>query len=135
MLERPSAPEALSSKELLAELFSDAQLLLERQVKLARLEGKRQLAREKIAAGFLGAGAVLAYAGTIVLLVAAGIAIGDAIGGRDWLGTLIVGAVLVGAAALAGAIGWARRVKSPLARTRRELAKELTWARHHHVTT
>jgi Putative Actinobacterial Holin-X, holin superfamily III len=134
VLEHPASPVALTNSDLLKELFSDAKLLAKRQFKLAQLEGKRQLQREKTAFEWLGTGGMIAYAAVIVLLVAVGLAIGDAMGGRDWLGALIVGGVLLVAAVVAGGIGWSRRVKQPLPRSRRELTKEITWARHQ-VTT
>jgi hypothetical protein len=134
VVEHPASPESLSAFELVKELFSDAQLLVKRQIKLAELEGRRQLRRETTAFEWLGVGGAIAYAGAIVLLVAGALAIGDAIGGRGWLGALLVGAVLLGAGAAPVAVGWARRVKEPMRRSRRELTKELTWARHHATT-
>jgi hypothetical protein len=123
----------MSTKELLNELISDGTLLAKRQIKLARLEAKEQLARERTTAELLGVGGALAYAALILLLVTTGLAIGAAIGPL-WLGTLIVGGVLLIAAAIAGAIGWSARVRQPLSRSRKELEREITWAKHELTT-
>ena len=135
MLEHPSIPASMTSREIVKELIDDAQLLMKRQVELAQLEGKRQLKREIRSAGILGVAAGVGYAALIVLIVAAALAIGDSIGGRDWLGALIVGGALLICAAVALVVGWSARVKQPLRRTRTEVNKELSWLRHHPVTT
>jgi len=129
VLTQASRPEALLNGELLHELFADASLLIKRQIRLAQLEARRQLHREKSAVEWLGSGGLIAYAGVILLLVAAAAAIGDALGGRVWLGAIIVGCALIAIAAAAGLIGFAKRVREALPRTRRELNKEITWAR------
>src|SRR4051812_36624169 len=129
----PSNPESLSSKDLVRELVSDAELLVQRQITLAKLEAKDQFKQELRMAELMGAGGAVAYAGVIVLLVAAALAIGEALS-MLWAGALIVGGVLLAVAGALGAIGWARRVKKPLPRSSREVNKEITWAKHQ-VTT
>jgi Putative Actinobacterial Holin-X, holin superfamily III len=133
-LHEPSSPELLTNTELLKELFSDASLLAQRQVKLAQLEVRHQLKRELRVAELLGAGGALAFAATILWLVAAALGLGVALGGSYWAGALAVGGVLLLFAGLAAFVGWRRRVKRPLGRTRRELTKEVTWARHRATT-
>jgi hypothetical protein len=123
----PSAPERMSSRELLTELASDAALLIDRQVKLARVELRDELLREAKAASLLGAAAVLGWSALTLALVAAALAIGLVL--PAWAGALIVCAiVMLGALALA-AFGWSRRVKQALPRTRSEAHKELAWAK------
>jgi hypothetical protein len=129
LLNTPSAPDALSTKELLQELSSNASILIQRQVKLATLESKRQTAREKTSVELLGIAGAIAYAGVILLLVAAALGIGAALGDRFWAGALIVAAALLFVAAILAPIGWTRRVKAPLHRTRSTIDKELTWAK------
>jgi hypothetical protein len=125
---QPSSPSAMSTRDLLREIASNGSLLIKRQVKLAQLEGRRNLDKEKTAVELLGSGGAVAYAGVILLLVAAALGIGDALDGRYWAGALIVGGALLVVASILGAIGWARRVKKPLRRSRREIDKELSWA-------
>ena len=134
MLQQPSSPGALTNRDLLKELFSDATLLAKRQLKLAELEARRQIKRELRAAEILSIGGLLAYAGLILWLVAAALGIGVALDGAYWAGALIVGAALMLAAGVAALVGWSRRVREPLGRTRRELDKEISWARHHATT-
>jgi hypothetical protein len=123
----------MSSKEILSELISDASLLVQRQVQLARMEGEQSVSREKTVAKLMAAGGAIAYAGVVVLLVAAALALGQALG-HLWLGALIVGGVLAIVGAALGGVAWSGRVRKPLAVTRRELDKEITWARDQ-VTT
>ena len=118
----------MSSKDLVRELVSDASLLLRRQLELARMEATRQTKHEKRAVKLLTVGAALAYAGGIFFLLALAAAIGLAFGAL-WAGALLVGAVLLVGAAIAGTIGWTRRERIALPRTRRELQEEISWAK------
>jgi hypothetical protein len=130
---KPCAPASMPLRQILSELMSDASLLFERQVALARIEAA-QLAREdKRAAKLLGSGGLLAFAGVVLLLVALALAIGAALH-TLWLGAIIVGGALELAAAALATVGWSARVKAPLSRSRRELEQEYTWARHQLTT-
>jgi hypothetical protein len=126
----PSMPEAMSSADLVKELGSNASLLIQRQVKLARLEAKKELTKGKKMASLLGVAGLCAYAGVILCLVAAADAIGAALGERQWAGGLIVAAVVFIPAIALGLIGYQKRIKNPLPRTRAELSKEITWAKY-----
>ncbi len=125
-----SLPEAMSSADLVKELTSNASLLVQRQVKLAKLEAKQELHRGKTMAELFGVAGLTAYAGALMLLVAAALGIGAALGGRYWAGALIVAAVLFVPAIVTGLLGWQKRIQNPLPRTRAELSKEITWARY-----
>jgi hypothetical protein len=114
---------------LLKELSSNAPLLLQRQLELARLEAQKDLGRAKVMAGLLGSAGALAYAALVVLLVAGAQGIGVALDGKNWAGSLILAAALLIPAAILGGIGWAKRLKRPLPHTREELRKVITWAR------
>jgi len=124
---------SLSSKELVKELISDGHLLLVRQLELARLEARQQLKQELRMAGVLSVGGAIAYAAVILLLVAAALAAGAALG-RPSLGALLVAGGLGVVAAVTGAVGWALRVRAPLPRSVGEVKKELAWARHLRTT-
>jgi hypothetical protein len=128
-----SMPETMSSRDLMKEIMSNASLMVKRQIRLAKLEAEQQLRREKTMAEMVGVGGALAMAGAIVMLVAVALAIGEALG-HLWLGAVIVGGVLLAVALAIGLVGWSRRVKEPLPRSRRELDKEVTWARHQLTT-
>jgi uncharacterized membrane protein YqjE len=129
----PSNPEVMSSKELLQELASDAQLLVKRQVELAKLEAKVQIRKELRTAELLSVGGALAYAGLILLMVTIAVAIGQAMNAL-WAGPLIVGAALLVLAVIAALIGWSKRVRELLPHSTKEVKKEIAWARHQ-VTT
>jgi hypothetical protein len=120
----------MSSSDLVKELTANAQLLLQRQARLARLEAKLELQNGKKTAGLLGFAGMAAYAGVILALVGGALGLGDALGGRFWLGALIEAAVLLTIALVPGLLGYKRLPKNPLSRTRAELSKELTWAKY-----
>jgi Flp pilus assembly protein TadB len=119
-----SMPEAMTSADLVKELTSNASLLVQRQVKLATLEAKQELQKGKTMAELFGAAGLCAYAGVLLLLVAA------ALDGRYWAGALIVAAALLVPAAVTGLLGYKKRLQNPMPRSRAELSKEITWAKY-----
>jgi hypothetical protein len=127
---QPSMPEAMSSADLVKELSSNASLLVQRQVKLAKLEAKKELVKGKTMLELFGVAGLCAYAGVILLLVAAADAIGAALGDRHWAGGLIVAAALFIPAIVTGLLGYKKRITNPLPRSRAELSKEITWAKY-----
>jgi uncharacterized membrane protein YqjE len=120
----------MSSADLVKELTSNASLLVKRQIKLATIEAKQEMQKGKTMAEMFGVAGVCAYAGVIMCLAAAALAIGAALDGRYWAGALIVAAALFIPAAITGLIGYQKRLKNPLPRTRAELSKEITWAKY-----
>jgi hypothetical protein len=124
-----SDPHAMPSRDLLRELMSNGSLLLKRQLKLAQLESREQLSRQKTVSEMVGAGSIIGFAAVILFLVAGALGIGAALGDRFWAGALIVGGALLIAALIVGALGWKERVRQPLGRTRQQIDKEMTWAR------
>jgi hypothetical protein len=125
----PVNAEVLSTKELVKNVLSDATMLVKAEVALAQAELKRNLKQEVALATGMGTAALLAYAGVILLLVALVLALGKLI--PEWLAGLLVAGLVLGAAAIAGAIGWAKRVRTPMERTRREAQAALTLAKEH----
>jgi hypothetical protein len=97
------------------------------QVDLAKTELKADLVREGSMAAGLGASALAALTTINLLLVTAILALSAVL--RPWLAGLCVsGAVLVVAVA-AALIGWSRRVRRPLDRSRRELNQDVRFAK------
>jgi hypothetical protein len=125
-----SMPEAMSSTDLVKELTSNASLLLQRQVKLAKLEATKEIKKGKTMAELYGVAGLCAYGGVLLCLVAAALAIGAALDGRYWAGALIMAAALFIPAILSGLVGYQKRVTNPLPRSRAELSKEITWAKY-----
>jgi len=107
--------------------LSDASELVKTEVALAKSELRRDLKQEATMAAGIGAGALLAYAGIILLFVTAALALATVM--PAWGAALVVTGVLLAAAAVSGAIGWARRVRTPLERTRREAQATLLLAK------
>jgi len=129
VLNIPSHPHAMPTGDILRELASNGSLLIQRQVKLAEQEARRNIKQETKSAELFGVAGAVAYAGVIVLLVAAALGIGAALGDRFWAGALIIGGALLLIAGILAPIGWKFHVKRPLRRTREELDKELSWGR------
>jgi hypothetical protein len=117
----------LSTRELLARIADEVKALVKVEVELAKAEVKSDLRSEIVMAKGLGAGALLGYAGIVMLLVAATFALANVVVG--WAAALMVaGAVLVPAAASA-AFGWSKRVKHPMGATRRQVTETMGWAK------
>jgi uncharacterized membrane protein YqjE len=118
---------ALPTRELLSRIAENVKELVTTEVKLAKAELKVDVKDEVAAAKGLGAGALLGYAGVILLLVTAAMGLANVM--PAWAAGLIVAGVLLAAAAIAGLIGWRKRIKSPLGRTRRQVTETLAWAK------
>jgi uncharacterized membrane protein YqjE len=129
-VQQSSTPEALSSVDLVKELTSNVSLLVQRQVRLATLEARRELTRGLTTVELLGSGGFIAIIGVLLLLVAAVIGLGVAFGGRYWLSALVVAAPLLFIGLLLGGLGLRKRGTERLPRSRAELQKELSWAKH-----
>jgi hypothetical protein len=126
---QPTEPEAMTAKQLMSELLSDASLLVQRHVALARLEARAELERGRRSFAWLGVAAALGYAGLLLIIVAGALALGALLSHAYWAGALVVAAALLLLAAIGLAIGWRRRVRRPLGRSREELKKEISWAK------
>jgi hypothetical protein len=123
----PVNATALSNRELWKTLLSDASELVKTEVALAKTELRRDLKQEATMAAGIGAGALLAYAGIVLVFVTVVLALGTVM--PAWGAGLIVTGLLFAAAAASAAIGWARRVRTPLERTRREAGAALALAK------
>jgi hypothetical protein len=75
----------------------------------------------------VGTGALLAYAGIILLFVTMALALGTVM--PAWGAALVVAGLLFAAAGASAAIGWAKRVRVPMERTRREAQATLALAK------
>lgn len=129
-MHQSSLPEAMTSADLVKELSANTSLLLQRQLKMAKLELEQELHKRKSVLELMGAAGLLAFGGTMMLLMAGACAIGAALG-HLWAGGLIMAGLLFIAALVPALIGWQKRVRTPLlARTRKELTKEISWARY-----
>ncbi|HEY0715296.1 MAG TPA: phage holin family protein [Polyangia bacterium] len=117
----------LSTKDLLGRIAEDVKELVTVEVQLAKAEVKADLRAELTMAKGLGAGALLGYAGVIMLLVAAAFGLANVMAG--WAAALIVAGALLLAAGASAAFGWSKRVKNPLGATRRQVTETMEWAK------
>ncbi len=127
-MREPSIPQALSNQSLIDEILANSSLLINRQVKLAKLELLDDLEKGKSTAKSLGAAAALLYGGILFLLAAASVVIGQALGSLA-IGMLLVAGGLLAIGGVVGAIGWSSRIRKPMARSLNELNQEISWTR------
>lgn len=115
----------LSTRVLIGRIAAEGKALIGKEIDLARAELRSDLRSELRVAKAVGAGALLAICAVNLILVAVAFALAAVLPG--WAAALIVAGGVLIAAALAGGMGWARRVRSPLRRTRRHLREDVRW--------
>jgi uncharacterized membrane protein YqjE len=115
----------LSTRELLARIVEESTTLVRKEVELARAELAADLKAEVKVAKALGAGAVLGLCGLNLALVTVVFALAEVMPG--WLASLIVTLVVLGVAAIVALVGWRRRVRTPLEKTRKHLKEDVQW--------
>lgn len=97
--QHPDPPGDESIAVLLRRLGTDTAALVRQQVALARAELTQNVRTAAGDAARLALGAATAAVGALVLLEALVFGLGDLLGGRYWLGALIVGVLVIAAAA------------------------------------
>jgi len=118
---------SLSTVELVSRLVKAGSLLIAKEVELARAELKADLQAELGVLKLMIAATVAAVLGMNLLLVSAVFALTHWLPG--WLVALALGGVVLAIAVGLGLIGWARRVSSPLAVTRKTVKEDMQWAK------
>jgi hypothetical protein len=113
---------ALSTPQLVKEIVAEVRELGQKQIELAMTEVRADLRREAFAAADLALGAVGAVVTLTLLLVTVALALGRVV--APWGAGLIVSGVALGATAAIAYLGWRRRVKMPLIKTRRGLRRD-----------
>jgi hypothetical protein len=121
------AAAALSTAQLLRQVTAKSALLVRREVDLAREELRADMAAELATAKALAIAAALALTTLDLLLVAVVFAFVPLIEG--WLAALLVAGATLLVAVVVGMVGWSRRVRRPLERTRRTLEEDVRWAK------
>jgi uncharacterized membrane protein YqjE len=122
-VERPLA--AASTGELVREMLTQASDLVKKEVELAKTEIRADVKQQIGAAKGLGIAAVCALTTLNLVLVAIALALEI----EGWLAVLIVAAVVAVIGAVAGLIGWSRRVRTPLERTQKTVKEDVKWAK------
>jgi hypothetical protein len=119
------AAAALSTTELVREITSQFGVLAKKQIELAKTELRSDVRAEVAMARGLGIGAVAALMTVAMLLVTVILALSLKMPG--WAAGLIVSGALLGVAIITALVGWGRRVRTPLSRTRRALREDVAF--------
>jgi len=115
-----------STVELVGRLAEEAKELVKKEVELAKSELRGEWKSElKMAAGF-AVTAILALVTLNLLFVALVLALEETL--PDGVAALVVAAGTLVMGGVAGAIGWAYRVRKLLPRTQRTLKEDAQWA-------
>jgi hypothetical protein len=121
----------LSTKELLGNILTEATTLVRKEMELARTELAADLKAEVATAKALGAGVILGLCGLNLALVTVVFALALVMPG--WLAGLIVTGVVLATAGVVAGLGWRRRVRNPLQRTRKHLKEDVRWMKERAV--
>jgi hypothetical protein len=121
--------EEMSNRELLGRILTESSELVRREVELAKVELMADLGAEARVARALGVGAVLGLMGVNLLLIAGVLALVPLLSGAlpPWAVALIAGGVVLAASGVVAAIGWGRRVREPMRRTRKHLQEDVSF--------
>lgn len=124
-----AAAETGSLAELLSGVISDAQLLIHREIDLARREVTIEIDKARQGLTVLGIGAGVALLAAFLLAQMAVYALNEATGLALWLSYLIVGAVfaIIGGIALAQGIKRLKQVDPVPRETIESIRKDVTW--------
>ncbi|HEY5451744.1 MAG TPA: phage holin family protein [Polyangia bacterium] len=117
----------LSTVQLVREIAVQASLLVKKQVQMAKTELKADARTEAKVAGGLGIAAVGVIITVTLLLVTGALAL--ALVMPAWGAGLIVTGVVAAAVAIVAGLSWKRRVRTPLATSRRELKQDVRFTR------
>jgi hypothetical protein len=118
---------SLPLRELIGEITAKATLLAKKEIELAKTELKADLTSELAMVKGFGLAVLVGVLGLNMCLMAIVLALAAYLPG--WLVALLIGGVLVVAAGILGYASWTRRVKSPLAITRKTLKEDAQWAK------
>jgi hypothetical protein len=106
--------------DLIREVLGDTGELVRIEVALARDEVRREVAAARTGAIALAAAAAASVAALTMFIVA--IVLGLQLG---WVGALVAGAILLGAALLLGLLGWKAMPTSPMGETKGRLQQNV----------
>ncbi|MHB8877934.1 MAG: phage holin family protein [Myxococcaceae bacterium] len=116
-----------STRELLSRLAADLRELVQKEVALAKVELRGNLKSEATTAGGLGVAGLFLLFTLALLLTAAVLALSLVL--PAWAAALITAGGCLLVAAVAGLIGWAKHVRTPLERTQKTLKEDMQWAK------
>jgi hypothetical protein len=117
----------LSTVELVKQITNEVGRLAQKQIELAKAELKADLKSEAIMVGGLSLAAVGALCTLNLLLVTGVLALATLLPG--WQAGLIVSGAVLLVTVVVAAVAWGKRVRSPMARTKRTLREDVQWTR------
>ena len=82
--------------DLIGELGRETGLLVQQEVALAKAEIKHDVRAAGKSAAAIAAGGAVAYTGLIALVIGLGWGLGELLGGAEWLGITLMGALVAG---------------------------------------
>jgi uncharacterized membrane protein YqjE len=126
-LEVDAAASNLSTKDLITRILSEGTALVRTEIQLARTELMADAKRQAAMAGAMAAAAVLGFFAVSLLVVTLVLALDVAL--PAWAAALIVAVVLAVGAAIVAGVGWGKRVRAPLERTRRHIKEDVSWVK------
>jgi hypothetical protein len=121
------AHQQLGTGVLVRRIVSQVELLAKKEVELARTELRADLRSEARVAEGLGIAAVAALVTVNLLLFTAALALSLVMPG--WAAGLIVSGAMLIVALLFAVVSWRRRLREPMAHTRRTLKDGVAWTR------
>jgi VIT1/CCC1 family predicted Fe2+/Mn2+ transporter len=121
--------EEMSNRELLGRILTESTELVRREVELAKAELMADLGAEARVARSVGVGAVLGLVGLNLLVIGGVLALVPLLSGTlpPWAVSLILGGIILAVAGIVAAVGWRRRVREPLRRTRKHLQEDVSF--------
>jgi len=119
----------LPLREVVSAVAAKASELARAEVALAKAEVRQDIRSEIRMASGLGIAGVCAILTVALLLVSVVFALDESGTMPGWAASLVVAGVVLAIGTVAGLIGWAKRVKSPLDSTRRSLTESVKWTK------
>jgi hypothetical protein len=121
------AAQRLRTGALVRQIVSHAELLARKELELAKTELRVDLRSEARVAGGLGIAALAGLITINLLLVTSALALSLVM--PAWAAGLIVSGVMLVLAVLFALVSWRRRLREPLAHTRRTLKDGVKWTK------
>lgn len=124
----PDRPvSSMTLGQLVGEITGEVTLLAKKQIELVKAELKADLKTEMKMVGGLSLAALTALAAINMLFVTVILALAQVM--PAWGAGLVVAGALLGVAAIFALVGWQKRVRAPLAKTRETLKEDVEWTR------
>jgi hypothetical protein len=124
--------DSRSLGDLFGELATETTTLVRQEVALAKKEIREEIRTVAKNVAEIVAGGALAYAGLIVLLTGLGLLLGELLFDAEWLGLLVVGALVaaVGGALAKKGLDTLKRMDPTPERTLETLKEDKEWLKH-----